>query len=163
MQECQSEAEGSSSKAGHTRWPGAASRLMLHAPPFWWTGMKTRVFTLCSIFLITLEPLLCSDVGAFISSRPHFYVGFLPLRLKADGYFLQLILCLTSRFFLAPLGPSLVPRPSPEIFNCKSGLLIRLRKRQRPLERGVTPFPSSLFLFPVFRRRKFDTNSSFSP
>lgn len=51
-------------------WPGAASRLMLHATPFWWTCMKTRVFILCSIFLITLEPLLCSDVGAFSSSHP---------------------------------------------------------------------------------------------
>lgn len=143
-QEHQSKAGSSSSKAGRTHQPGAASRLMLHATPFWWTGTKTQVFNLCSIFLITLEPLLCSDVGAFSFSHSHFYIGFLSLCLIADGYFLQLLLCLISCFFLALLGPSLVPHPSPKTFNCKSGLLKRLRKRERPLERGVTPFPSSL-------------------
>lgn len=82
--------------------------------------------------------------GCFHLLPPPFYIGFLSSLFKSRRIFLQLLLCLISCFLLALLGPSLVPHPSPKTFNCKSELLKSLRKRERLLERGVTPFPSSL-------------------
>lgn len=97
-----------------------------------------------TFFFLTLQPLLCNDVCAFISPRPHFQFVFL-LCLKAERYFLQLILSLISRFSLALLALALVVCRSSKTFNSKSCFL--KRQMQQPWRQERHLFPTALFPF----------------
>lgn len=114
------------------------------------------MFTITSFFFFTLGPLLCNDVGAFNIPCPRFQFVFL-LCLKAERYFLQLILSLISRFSLAPLALALVLCPSSKTFSCTSGFL--KRQMQQPWREERHLFPTALF--PFVKEGNFFTQTTF--